>query len=141
EVERDGKATKFQPHHTVEDVTEKFEKSGWAKVEAPKPVEVTSEIQNAVDLYLKLDEEEKAIKKRKEEMKALIKPFMDGSGIEAIKGTQGKQVYLQPATASNSTSLYSNYEPADVLPLLPKEFYNDVIEGRVNSEKLEALLK
>jgi hypothetical protein len=141
EVERDGKATKFQPHHTVEDVTEKFEKSGWAKVEAPKPVEVTSEIQNAVDLYLKLDEEEKAIKKRKEEMKALIKPFMDGSGIEAIKGTQGKQVYLQPANASNSTSLYSNYEPADVLPLLPKEFYNDVIEGRVNSEKLEALLK
>lgn len=145
EVERDGKATKFQPHHTIEDVSEKFEQSGWEKmqapVEAPKPVEVTPDIQTAVDLYLKLDEEEKALKKRKEEMKNLIRPFMDGNGISSIKGTQGKQVYLQPATASNSTSLYSNYEPADVLPLLPKEFYNDVMEGRINSDKLEALLK
>lgn len=149
EVERDGKATKFQPHHTIEDVADKFVGAGWsevptqvtAEVTAPKPVEVTPDIQNAVDLYLKLDEEEKAIKKQKEAMKELIRPFMDGNGIPAIKGTQGKQVYLQPATASNSTSLYSNYEPADVLPLLPKEFYNDVMESRINSDKLEALLK
>lgn len=141
EVERDGKATKFQPHHTVEDVSEKFTKAGWAEVTAPGPVVVTHEVQSAVDLYLELKEKEAALKKQMDSLKDIVKPFMEGNGLESIKGTQGKQVYLQPVTASNSTSLYSNYEPADVLPLLPKEFYNDVVEGRVNSDKLEALLK
>lgn len=142
EVERDGKATKFQPHHTLEDVTEKFTTSGWSKVEEPKQAaEVTEDVQQAVDLYLELHTKEKELKAQMEKLKGKIKPFMENNDMDIINGTQGKQVCIIPTTASNSTNLYSNYDPAEVSMLLPQEYYNDVVEARVNSEKLEALLK
>lgn len=142
EVERDGKATKFQPHHTIEDVTEKFTVSGWSKVEEPKKVaEVTEDVQQAADLYLELHAKEKELKAQMEKLKSKIKPFMEEHDLDTINGTQGKQICLIPSTASNSTNLYSNYDPAEISLLLPQEYYNDVVEARVNSEKLEALLK
>jgi|GraSoiStandDraft_45_1057281.scaffolds.fasta_scaffold06547_3 hypothetical protein len=141
EVERDGKATKFAEKHTFEDVQSRFKAGGWEPVVENKQQPVTAEVQAAVDLYLELKEKEAALKKQMDSLKDVVKPFMEQNSYEAIKGTQGKQVYLQQVTASNSTSLYSNYEPAEVLPLLPKEYYNDVMEGRINSDKLEALLK
>lgn len=141
EVERDGKATKFADKHTFEEVEDRFKAGGWVPVEENKQEPITPEVQAQTDLYLELSEKMSALKKQMEAVKGNIKPFMEKNGYKEIKGTNGGQVYLQEATASNSTSLYSNYEPAEVLPLLPKEYYNEVMEGRINTEKLEALLK
>ncbi|WCS69270.1 hypothetical protein Goe20_01530 [Bacillus phage vB_BsuM-Goe20] len=94
-----------------------------------------------VDEYLELHQQQTELKKKMEALKAPIKDYMVENRLKSIKGTHGAAVALQEATASNSTSIYSNYEIGDVAPLLPKDLLNRVTESRVNSDTLEGILK
>jgi len=100
----------------------------------------TMDIQVKVDKYLELHEEMSALRKEMDTLKKSIRTHMDKEGVESIKGTYGKQVYLQDAKASNSTSRYTDYELNDLLPILGNDI-KKVTEIRVNADKVEGLAK
>ncbi|WCS70030.1 hypothetical protein Goe27_01520 [Bacillus phage vB_BsuM-Goe27] len=103
--------------------------------------DVNLDVIQKVDEYLELHKQQTELKKKMEELKSPIKDYMVEKRLKSIKGTHGAAVALQEATASNSTSIYSNYEIGDVAPLLPKDLLNRVTESRVNSDTLEGILK
>lgn len=100
----------------------------------------TTDVQEQVDRYLELHEEMSILKKEMDSLKKSIRGHMDETGVTSIKGTHGKQVYLQNARKSNSTSRYTDYELKDVLPILGDDI-KKVTEIRVNTDKLEGLAK
>lgn len=148
-------------------VVKKFENTGWALVPEAAPQtqntqptleeEKTMDVQKAmesaaaqnitlamqqeVDAYLELHEQIAELNKKLEAGKKSIRSYMDTNNLTAIKGTKGKQVYLQDAKASNSTSNFSDYDLADIMMAIPdKELLNQVTELRVNTKKLESVL-
>jgi hypothetical protein len=166
EVAREGSGTVVMAADaTMDSVVKNFEKYGWkaAPKQAPAPTVaakeentvdltkvaksaiaqgVTVEVQQEVDAYLKLQEQKSALEKLLEGHKKTIRSYMEENNIKAINGTEGKQVYLQDAKASNSTSNFSDYEYADVMMALPdSELLAQVTEVRVSTQKLEGLLK
>ncbi|UPI13165.1 hypothetical protein [Bacillus phage SBSphiJ6] len=103
--------------------------------------EVSLEIIQKVDQYIELHKQAAELKSRMEELKKPVRTYMQENNHKKIKGTKGGSVVLQDATASNSTAIYSNYELGDIAPLVSTNFLNKVTESRINSEKLEGLLK
>ncbi|AYJ75798.1 hypothetical protein BSP18_164 [Bacillus phage BSP18] len=103
--------------------------------------EVSLEIIQKVDQYIELHKQAAELKSRMEELKKPVRTYMLENNHKKIKGTKGGSVVLQDATASNSTAIYSNYELGDIAPLVSADFLNKVTESRINSEKLEGLLK
>lgn len=103
--------------------------------------EVSLEIIQKVDQYIELHKQAAELKSRMEELKKPVRTYMQENNHKKIKGTKGGSVVLQDATASNSTAIYSNYELGDIAPLVSADFLNKVTESRINSEKLEGLLK
>ncbi|QZA69614.1 hypothetical protein 035JT004_116 [Bacillus phage 035JT004] len=103
--------------------------------------EVSLEIIQKVDQYIELHKQAAELKSRMEELKKPVRTYMQENNHKKIKGTKGGSVVLQDATASNSTAVYSNYELGDIAPLVSTNFLNKITESRINSEKLEGLLK
>lgn len=147
EVERDGNVTAFGVQHTFDSVVQNFLKEGWELHTASRTVKVAVDqgvpvsIQEEVDEYLALHEEQSKLKAKLEAKKKAIKAHMDHEGLKAIKGTDGKEVYLQDATASNSTSRYTDYLLNDIQPVLEGSLLRTVTEIVVNADKLNGLLK
>lgn len=100
----------------------------------------TTDVQEQVDRYLELHEEMSILKKEMDSLKKSIRGHMDETGVTSIKGAHGKQVYLQNARKSNSTSRYTDYELKDIMPILGSDI-KQVTEIRVNTDKLEGLAK
>jgi hypothetical protein len=147
EVERDGMVTNFNPAYNLKTVVDNFEARGWeqinpsAVVKAAIQQNIPVDVQEEVDEYLKLHEEMAELKAKQEKLKKSIRGFMEDGGLTSIQGSEGKKVYLQDAMASNSTSKYSDYELSHVMTALEGELLRKVTEIRVNTEKLEGLLK
>ena len=134
EVEKEGSKTVFRPTYTIDTVVTEFEKRGWKDF-------VPDYVREDVDAYLELHEEMSKLRKQMEGLKKGIRAFMDSEGVTSIRGTNGQEVYLQEAKASNSTSKYTDYELPDIIRELDYEVLKEVTEVRVNAEKLEGLLK
>ena len=117
--------------------TESLAKAAQASLDQGIPLE----IQQKVDEYIKLHKEANELKKKLDELKTPIKAHMEAYELKAIKGSEFGTVALQDAKASNSTSIYTDYEIGDVAPLLSKELLNKVTENRVNAQVLDGVLK
>lgn len=147
EVDRNDSVTQFQSHHTVDSVLSQFVKQGWEVTEDSKVVhsamkqDIPVDVQTEVDEYLVLHEQMAELKARAEEKKKSIRGFMEDEELTSIKGTHGKQVYLQDATATNSTSRYTDFELKDVQMTLPGSLLTKVTEIRVNADKLKGVLQ
>ncbi|AIW03241.1 hypothetical protein CPT_Mater84 [Bacillus phage Mater] len=171
QVERGGSVTPFRPQYKFEDIVSQFEANGWEKVEeavnahTPGTVttiaaasggmgevsqqvaqsamqqDITLSLQQNVDDYLELHDQMAALKKKADALKKNIRTYMDANDVKALKGSNGKEVYLQEAKASNSTSRYTDYELQDVMSTLEGTLLKKVTEIRINAEKLDALLK
>lgn len=147
EVERNESVTLFQPHLTLDAVLKQFVDTGWTVAEEYVVVKsaLTQEIpvfvQEDVDEYLALHEEMANLKAKLDKKKAVVRPYMEQYNKDAIRGSFGKQVYLQDVKASNSTSLFSDFELNDLRAELDGAALRKVSEMRVNSEKLDGLLK
>jgi hypothetical protein len=149
EIYREGMGSEvLAPQHKLEAVVNNFKANGWTQkadkvMSAAISQNIPVSVQNDVDEYLKLHEQIAALNKVLDGYKKNVRNYMDNNGIKSIKGTNGKEVYLQDATASNSVATFSNYELSAVSEALHnnKEIVDQVTEVRVNSDKLEALLK
>lgn len=148
EIAREGMGVEvLAPQHSLDAVVNNFKANGWTQKEDKQAASAALQnipvsVQNDVDGYLKLHEQIAALNKVLDGYKKNIRSYMDTNDIKSISGTHGKQVYLQDAKASNSTSLYSDYEMAPVVATLQdNELIRQVTEIRINAEKLEALLK
>lgn len=98
--------------------------------------------QSQVDEYLELHAQKAALEAKMKKIKPEIVDYMNKNQLKEVKGTKGKRVCFVDATASNSTSRYTDYELNEVAialqgtKLLPK-----VTEIRVNADKLNGLIK
>lgn len=148
EVIREGQPpTLLSSDYTLDTAVKKFEEHGW-KPKEEKVVKTAEKngvplsIQQEVDEYLKLHAEKAKLESKMNSLKKDIRQYMENNDVTAIAGTEGKQVYLQEAKASNSTSIYTDYELNQVMMALnDNELLRKVTEIRVNAEKLEGLLK
>lgn len=157
EIVRDGNTV--PQTISLEAVVDKFQTYGWSVVPQAQPepqpepqidkAEATAAMNNVpvqtqkeVDEYLALHAQKAELEAKMEKLKKTVRGYMENNNIDSIAGTNGKQIYLQAANASNSTATFSNYEIAPVMAVLNNnELLRQVTEVRVNSEKLEALLK
>lgn len=124
-----------------------FQTCGW-EVKEDKVKEVAMKnnvplsVQKEVDEYLALHAQKAELEAKMDKLKKNIRNYMENNNIKEISGSKGKRVYLQEAAASNSTAIYTNYEVEPIMKALgDAELVRQVTEVRVNSEKLEALLK
>ncbi|UGO47756.1 hypothetical protein MCCARTNEY_182 [Bacillus phage vB_BanH_McCartney] len=104
--------------------------------------DISPKAQKDVDEYLKLHAEKAALEAKLKKLKPSITEYMNNNNITEIKGTEGKRVTFQDATASNSTSLYTDYDMNDVILALGehKDLIKQSTEIRVNGKKLEGVL-
>jgi hypothetical protein len=102
---------------------------------------ITIGAQKQIDEYLELHKQKAELEKKMNELKTNIRDYMDTNDLDGVKGTNGQQIVLQAAKASNSTSRYTDYELSDVMNNLEGSLLKQVTEIRVNADKLEALLK
>jgi hypothetical protein len=102
---------------------------------------ITIGAQKQVDEYLELHKQKAELEKKMNELKKDIRDYMDTNDLDGVKGTNGQQIVLQAAKASNSTSRYTDYELSDVMNAMEGSLLKQVTEIRVNADKLEALLK
>ncbi|QIW88764.1 hypothetical protein P59_167 [Bacillus phage P59] len=102
---------------------------------------ITIGAQKEIDEYLELHKQKAEIEKKMNEKKKNIRDYMDANDLDGVKGTNGQQIVLQAAKASNSTSRYTDYELSDVMSAMEGSLLKQVTEIRVNADKLEALLK
>ncbi|AMQ66486.1 hypothetical protein BH753_gp004 [Bacillus phage Shbh1] len=145
-VDREGTETRFEEGKTLEQVLNKFEQEGWRVIETTYTVKdsdviIPKNMQTEVDEYLDLHREISALKAKMENSKKKIRRYMESRNLQAISGSKGGEVYLQECKASNTTTLFSDYELTDVEPHLTKTQLKKVVEPRVNAEKLEGLMK
>lgn len=148
EIVRDGAIVK--QNDSFETVINKFKTYGWS-IEQPQTDKTTEaatmngipvQTQKEVDEYLALHAQKSELEAKMNKLKDNVRTYMENNNLTAIQGTTGKQVYLQDAAASNSTAVFSNYDLGSVMAALNNnEVLRQVTEIRVNSEKLEALLK
>ncbi|QEG04253.1 hypothetical protein [Bacillus phage BC-T25] len=98
--------------------------------------------QKELDDYLELHAEKAKIESKLKKLKESVVTYMKNNNLEEMKGTKGKRVEFQPATASNSTSLFTDYEVNDVILALGehKDILKQATEVRVNGKKLEGAL-
>lgn len=124
-----------------------FQTCGWeVKEDKDKEVAMANNVplsvQKEVDEYLALHAQKAELEAKMDKLKKNIRNYMENNNIKEISGSKGKRVYLQEAAASNSTAIYTNYEVEPIMKALgDAELVRQVTEVRVNSEKLEALLK
>lgn len=141
-VEQDGNITTYRPVVKMEDIIQELTvQEDTNNQTIPDFVPIPDNILKAVDEYIELHEQVSTLKKQMDKLKKEIKPFMETNLIESIQGSNGKEVYLQQAKASNSTSRYTDYELKDLMHVLEGSLLKKVTEIRVNADKLEALLK
>lgn len=112
------------------------------EVTEEEPSDISPKAQKDVDEYLKLHAEQAKIAAKLKKLKPSIVDYMNNNKIEEIKGTEGKRVTFQEASASNSTSLYTDYDVNDVILALGehKDLIKQATEIRVNGKKLEGVL-
>lgn len=146
EVVHDGEVSSVK-NTSFDKVVDMFQTCGW-KVKEDKVKEVAMKnnvplsVQKEVDEYLALHAQKAEIEAKMDKLKKNIRNYMENNNIKEISGSKGKKVYLQEAAASNSTAIYTNYEVEPIMKALgDAELVRQVTEVRVNSEKLEALLK
>jgi len=102
---------------------------------------ITIGVQQEVDAYLELHQQIADLNKELDKMKKNVREYMETNSLKSIKGTKGREVTLQDATKSNSTSVYSDYLLEDLTSVLPEDILKDVTEIRVNATKLDGVLK
>jgi hypothetical protein len=102
---------------------------------------ITIGAQKQIDEYLELHKQKAELEKQMNGLKTQIRDYMDTNDLKGVKGTNGQQIVLQDAKASNSTSRYTDYDLKDVMSSLDGTLLKQVTEIRVNADKLEALLK
>jgi uncharacterized small protein (DUF1192 family) len=111
------------------------------RVESATKQNVPPKTVEEVDEYIALHEQISQLKSQLEKKKKGIRSYMESNNLKEIVGTQGKKVYLQDCTASNATSIFTDYELIDLSAVMEQTYLEEVTETRVNGEKLEALLK
>lgn len=146
EVVHDGAVSSVK-NTSFDKVVDMFQTCGW-EVKEDKVKEVAMKnnvplsVQKEVDEYLALHAQKAELEAKMDKLKKNIRNYMENNNIKEISGSKGKRVYLQEAAASNSTAIYTNYEVEPIMKALgDAELVRQVTEVRVNSEKLEALLK
>lgn len=102
---------------------------------------ITIGVQQEVDAYLELHQQVADLNKELDKMKKNVREYMETNELKEIKGTKGREVTLQDATKSNSTSVYSDYLLEDLTGVLPEDVLKDITEIRVNATKLDGVLK
>ena len=99
-------------------------------------------VQQEVDEYLELHAQMADLKAKQDKLKKNVREYMDRNSIQTINGSQGKQVYLQDAKASNATSRYTDYELEDIKKAIQDpNLLSRVTEVRVNADLLDGLMK
>lgn len=145
EVVREGQGTEvLNAKYDFETAVQKFEENGWtsAAVKSAAKQDIPLGVQQEVDEFLELHAQIAELNAKAEKLKKNVRTYMDNNNKKEIEGSKGKKVYLQDATASNSTAVYSNYELNHVAAAINNnEILRQVTEIRINSDKLEALLK
>lgn len=106
----------------------------------PKPRNEEAETRKKVKKYLELHEQQAKLKKEMDELKEEIRGYMNANDLDTFHSRYGS-IVLQQAKKSNSTSRYSDYELGDVMTILKGSDLKQVTEIRVNSEKVEGLIK
>lgn len=146
EVVHDGEVSSLK-NTSFDEAVGMFQTCGW-EVKEDKVKEVAMKnnvplsVQKEVDEYLALHAQKAELEAKMDKLKKNIRNYMENNNIKEISGSKGKKVYLQEAAASNSTAIYTNYEVEPIMKALgDAELVRQVTEVRVNSEKLEALLK
>lgn len=111
-------------------------------VEEEEVSDISPKAQKDVDEYLKLHAEKAALEAKLKKLKPSITEYMNNNKLNEIKGTEGKRVMFQESSASNSTSLYTDYDLNDVILALGdnKDLLKQFTEVRVNGKKLEGAL-
>lgn len=159
EVERDGDVTIFSSNHTFETVEETFLANGWKQetddifrvaekspqTEVAKTVMkkngVSHSLQEKIDAYVDLHGYLSKLKANQEQLKKQIRKYMEDNNIVELESSLGKKIALVDAIQSNSVSTFSNYDLNDIRALLTGDILDEVTELRVNSDKLDALVK
>lgn len=159
EVERDGETTLFSSNHTFETVEETFLANGWkqetedifkvaekstlsaAALGAMKRNKVSQDMQDKIDAYVDLHGYMSTLKADQERLKKTIRKYMEDNNITELESSLGKNIALVDAVQSNSVSTFSNYDLNDIRALLTGDILDEVTELRVNSDKLDALVK
>lgn len=146
EVVHDGEVSSLKST-SFDEAIGMFQTCGWeVKEDKVKEVAMANNVplsvQKEVDEYLALHAQKAELEAKMDKLKKNIRNYMENNNIKEISGSKGKRVYLQEAAASNSTAIYTNYEVEPIMKALgDAELVRQVTEVRVNSEKLEALLK
>src|SRR5690606_21155021 len=133
-VEQDGNITTYRPVVKMEDIIQELTvQEDTNNQTIPDFVPIPDNILKAVDEYIELHEQVSVLKRQMDKLKKEIKPFKETNLIESIQGNNGKEVYLQQAKASNSTSRYTDYELKDLMHVLEGSLLKKVTEIRVNA--------
>ncbi|WNO29903.1 hypothetical protein [Bacillus phage SDFMU_Pbc] len=159
EVERDGEFTLFSSNHTFEAVEETFLANGWKqetdnifKVQEKTPQSevgktvmkkngVSQDLQEKIDAYVDLHGYLSKLKAEQDRLKKQIRKYMEDNNIVELESSLDKKIALVDAVQSNSVSTFSNYDLNDIHALLTGDILDEVTELRVNSDKLDALVK
>jgi regulator of replication initiation timing len=144
EVVREGMGTEvLNAKYDFETAVKKFEDNGWmaAALKKANDQKIPLHVQQETDEFLELHAQIAELNAKAEKLKKSVRNYMESNNKKEIEGTKGKKVYLQDANASNSTSLYSDYELGPIAAALnSNELLREVTEIRINSKKLDALL-
>ena len=130
EVERDGATTVFG--------------NSFSRALTEKVVDqsIPAELQSEIDQYIQLHEMKSQLEKQMKGFQENIRTYMDNNNMKTVYSTEGKKIELVDAKASNSTSIYNDYELTHVqVALGNNELLRKCTEIRINTTKLEALLK
>lgn len=111
-------------------------------IESAAVQNIPVELQEAVNDYIELNKQKLELDKKLKELKEkTIRPYMNENGVKKLDGTFGSSIVLEDATASNSTSVFSDYELREISKILTPAEVQEVTEIRVNAVKLEGLIK
>ncbi|GMA50801.1 hypothetical protein GCM10025857_21580 [Alicyclobacillus contaminans] len=106
------------------------------------PVTVRKDIQGAVDAFVRLHAQMKAVREEMEALRQVIEPYMAEQGVGVITTSDGT-ARVERATQDRPllSARYTTYELDEVLPLLPAQARKQCVVEVVDKEKLEALHK
>jgi hypothetical protein len=129
-----------QPEKSFEELQE--EREAFLKG-AEKAAEqgIPTNIQRQIDEYIKLHKHIAELNEQLKPMKEVIKTYMEVNNIKKLEGTFERSVEIQKATASNSTSRYSDYDVEEIQKVLNPKYFEQVTDIRIDSDRVTSLLK
>ncbi len=122
--------------------TYKISRLVWDGEEDWMPASIRKDIQVAVDEYVRLYEQQKALKEELDALRGVIEPYMKEQGLPNITATDGRarlEITEQQRPVMNAR--YTTYDIQDIAPLLSASVRKKCVVEVVDKEKLEALHK